>query len=255
MPSPDAALPDSRGSSPLSSEPSDFGTFATTYPYHFPQQNLVVAVEHFRHLVLVGAARTWSGASVRHGTLAATPHVADADVFLEAIERSNPGDVLVVDNGGRRDEACVGDLVTLEASEAGLSGIVIWGLHRDSSELRTIRLPLFSLGALPAGPQRLDTQDSPDLLSATIGQYIVTPDDFVLGDDDGVIFVPLERAAEVTELATTIRDTERLQAARMQLGTTFRRQARFDEYLAARRADPSRTFRQHLRSIGGAVEE
>jgi regulator of RNase E activity RraA len=161
----------------------------------------------------------------------------------------------VVDNGGRLDEACVGDLITLEASGAGLSGIVIWGLHRDSSELRTIRLPLFSLGALPTGPQRLDTGDDPEILSATFGQHIVTPDDFVLGDDDGVIFVPLERAAEVAELATTIRDTERLQAAKMQLGTTFRKQARFEEYLAARRSDPRLTFRQHLRSIGGAVEE
>ncbi|MGY2488856.1 RraA family protein [Cupriavidus sp. CP313] len=189
------------------------------------------------------------------GRVCPARHYGSVDVFLEAIERSNPGDVLVVDNSGRRDEACVGDLVTLEAREAGLSGIVIWGLHRDSSELRTIRLPLFSLGALPTGPQRLDTGANPDILSATFGQHIVTPDDFVLGDDDGVIFVPLERAAEVAELATTIRDTERLQAARMHLGTSFRKQARFEEYLAARRSDPSLTFRQHLRSIGGAVEE
>jgi hypothetical protein len=45
--------------------------------------------------------------------------------------------------------------VTLEASRAGLSGIVIWGLHRDTAELHIIRLPVFSLGALPAGPQAL----------------------------------------------------------------------------------------------------
>ena len=41
-----------------------------------------------------------------------------------------PGDVLVVDNGGRLDEACVGDLVALEAQAAGVEGMVIWGLHR-----------------------------------------------------------------------------------------------------------------------------
>jgi regulator of RNase E activity RraA len=42
------------------------------------------------------------------------------------------GDVLVVDNGGRLDEACVGDLVALEAKHAGVAGIAIWGLHRDT---------------------------------------------------------------------------------------------------------------------------
>src|SRR5437899_4641583 len=40
-------------------------------------------------------------------------HVGSVDVFLEAIEGSAPGDVLVVDNGGRLDESCVGDLVAL----------------------------------------------------------------------------------------------------------------------------------------------
>ena len=132
---------------------------------------------------------------------------------------------MVVDNGGRLDEACVGDLITLEASRAGLSGIVIWGLHRDTDELRTIRLPVFSLGALPAGPQRLDPVDTLALSSANCGQHTVTADDFVLGDDDGVLFVPLDQAGPVAELAASIRDTERHQAVRMQLGTTFREQA------------------------------
>ena len=182
-------------------------------------------------------------------------HFGSVDVFLEAIDRAVPGDVLVVDNGGRLDEACIGDLITLEASRAGLSGIVIWGLHRDTDELRTIRLPVFSLGSLPAGPQRLDPVDPLALSSAAFGQYVVTADDFVLGDDNGVLFVPLDQAQAVAKLATSIRDTERHQAARMQLGTTFRKQARFDEYLAAKRSDADVTFRQHLRSIGGAIEE
>src|SRR6516225_7085810 len=182
-------------------------------------------------------------------------HFGSFDVFLEAIDRAVPGDVLVVDNGGRLDEACIGDLITLEASRAGLSGIVIWGLHRDTDELRTIRLPVFSLGSLPAGPQRLDPVDPLALSSAAFGQYVVTADDFVLGDDNGVLFVPLDQAQAVAEVAGSIRDTERHQAARMQLGTTFRKQARFDEYLAARRSDAGVTFREHLRSIGGAIEE
>jgi len=52
-------------------------------------------------------------------------HVGSVDIFLDALEGAAPGDVLVVDNGGRLDESCVGDLVVLEAQAAGLAGIVV----------------------------------------------------------------------------------------------------------------------------------
>ena len=42
-------------------------------------------------------------------------HAGSVDVFLEAFNRASAGDVLVVDNAGRTDEACVGDLVVIEA--------------------------------------------------------------------------------------------------------------------------------------------
>src|ERR1700739_2584324 len=57
------------------------------------------------------------------------------DICLEALEGAAPGEVLVADNDGRLDESCVGDLVVLEARAAGLDGIVIWGLHRDTADI------------------------------------------------------------------------------------------------------------------------
>ncbi|MFB7669289.1 RraA family protein [Kitasatospora sp. NPDC056138] len=182
-------------------------------------------------------------------------HVGSVDVFLEAVEGASPGDVLVVDNGGRLDEACVGDLVVLEAQSAGLDGIVIWGLHRDTADIRALGLPVFSLGATPAGPQRLDDRPKDALESATVGDWTVSCEDLVLGDDDGVLLLPTGRAEEVLTLAETIRDTERRQAERIRAGVPLRSQVHFDAYLAQRRRTPSLTFRDHLRSVGGAIEE
>ena len=182
-------------------------------------------------------------------------HAGSVDVFLEALESAAAGGVLVVDNGGRLDEACVGDLVVLEARAAGLSGVLIWGLHRDTAEIKAIGLPVFSLGSLPCGPQRLDPRPPGALTSATVGEWTVTGGDLVLADDDGALFLPVARAGEVLGLAESIRDTERRQAERVNDGESLRRQLAFDAYLARRRQSPSYSFREHLRAIGGEIEE
>ena len=189
------------------------------------------------------------------GRVAPARHVGSVDIFLEVLEGIGPGHVLVADNGGRLDEACVGDLVVLEAQAAALEGIVIWGLHRDTAEIRAIRLPVFSLGAIPAGPQRLDTRPPDALASAAVGEWTVSGADLVLGDDDGVLFVPAARAAELFTIAETIRDTERHQADQIRAGVSLRRQLRFDRYLARRDQTPSLTLRDYLRAVGGAIEE
>jgi len=182
-------------------------------------------------------------------------HVGSVDIFLEAFEGAAPGDVLVVDNGGRLDEACVGDLVVLEAQTAGLEGVVIWGLHRDTADIQAIGLPVFSMGAISTGPQRLDVRPQDALASATVGNWAVGREDLVLGVDDRVLFVPATRAGDVCTRAVTIRATERRQAERIRAGVSLRSQVRFDAYLAQRRQTPSLSFRDHLRAVGGAIEE
>jgi 4-hydroxy-4-methyl-2-oxoglutarate aldolase len=189
------------------------------------------------------------------GRVCPARHAGSVDTFLEAFETAAPGDVLAVDNGGRLDEACVGDLVALEARAAGLEGMVIWGLHRDTADIRAIGLPVFSLGAIPTGPLRLDARPPGALETAVVGDWTVSREDLVLGDDDGVLFAPSAQAEEIFTLAETIRDSERRQAERIQADVSLRSQVQFSSYLTKREKDPSLSFRDHLRAVGGAIEE
>src|SRR5262245_10281480 len=62
-------------------------------------------------------------------------HYGSVDIFLEAMISAQQGDILVIDNAGRLDEGCIGDLTALEARASGLEGIIVWGAHRDTNEL------------------------------------------------------------------------------------------------------------------------
>ncbi|MFJ9576638.1 RraA family protein [Streptomyces sp. NPDC101191] len=183
-------------------------------------------------------------------------HYGSVDVFLEAFtSHAAAGDVLVIDNEGRRDEACVGDLAVLEAEAAGLAGVVVWGLHRDTPDLVEIGLPVYSYGAHAPGPVRLDPRGPEALSTARFGEHLVGAGDAVFADDDGVLFVAADRVDAVLDTAESIFRTERDQARRIRAGETLRDQTRFDEYLELRARDPEYSFRRHLRRIGGAIEE
>ena len=182
-------------------------------------------------------------------------HFGSVDIFLEAMHGARPAAVLVVDNGGRLDEGCIGDLTALEAQNCGLAGIVIWGAHRDTSELRRIGLPIFSYGTCPCGPQRLDSADPAALRSARFGEAEVKPDDVVFADDDGCLFVAATRVEELLAMAGEIWQRERHQADSIKSGRSLRQQLNFAHYLERRTTDPRYTFREHLRKIGGAIEE
>jgi regulator of RNase E activity RraA len=182
-------------------------------------------------------------------------HFGSVDIFLEAIDTASPGSVLVVDNQGRLDEACLGDLVSLEAATAGLSGIVIWGRHRDTAEIRAIGLPLFSLGAIPTGPERLDARDDAAFNQANVGDFSVSQADFVVADDDGVLFLPADLLEKIVGEAQSIRETERQQAELVRQGKSLREQLQLAHYVERRRLNPELTFRMHLNGLGAAIEE
>ncbi len=195
-----------------------------------------------------GTAAVIPGTTVAGRVLPAR-HAGSVDVFLEALYAAESGDVLVVDNHGRLDESCVGDLITLEAQQAGLGGVVIWGLNRDSVDIRAIGLPVFSLGTLPTGPLHAIERPADALELAHVGDQVATRSDAVLGDDDGVLFVAYDSLDTVLTHAEQIRDTERRQADLIAAGTSLREQVRFEQYLGS-----GLSFREHLRGVGGEIE-
>ena len=182
-------------------------------------------------------------------------HFGSVDVFLEAMQNAQPGDVLVIDNGGRLDEGCIGDLTALEAENCNFAGIIVWGAHRDTPELRQIHLPIFSYGAWPSGPLRLDTRDASALHSARFGNFLVERGDVAFADDDGCLFVLAQHVGDLLSVAHEIWERERRQAEAIKSGRSLREQLDFARYLEKRVANPNYTFREHLRKISGSIEE
>ena len=188
-----------------------------------------------------------------HGPARPITHLGSVDVLLETIDDAPPGSVMVIDNGGRHDEACVGDLMVLEVS---------WPVSRR-----------WSSGVGTATPRNSETLDSPCSASAAHRSVragsrrpggrcarriwtraAITEEDEVFGDDDGVLFLGPERRAELLELAATIQQTEAAQADRMRPGASLREQLDFAGYRRQQALDPGLTLRQHLLTRGNSIE-
>jgi 4-hydroxy-4-methyl-2-oxoglutarate aldolase len=181
-------------------------------------------------------------------------HSGSVDIFLEVMANADEGDILTIDNAARRHEGCIGDLTALEAQAMGLGGIAVWGFHRDTRELIRIGFPVFSYGAFPAGPKRAYPRGSDALTTARFGDFKLTADDVVFGDDDGVVFALLQDVEDIISLARTIAETEKRQAENIKDGKTLSQQLKFDEYLKKRSKNSAYSFREHLQKIGGAIE-
>jgi regulator of RNase E activity RraA len=181
-------------------------------------------------------------------------HAGSTDVFLEAIAGANPGDLLIIDNGGRNDEGCIGDLVVGEALMSGIAATICWGTHRDTGAIQSMGARVWSLGTCPNGPLELRRRVPTALEAANLGSITVTLDDYVFADDDGVVVVTTADLGRILEAAKDIAAREGAQAVRLLKGELLRHQLDLDTYLAKRQADLNHTFRDHLKSFGGAIE-
>jgi 4-hydroxy-4-methyl-2-oxoglutarate aldolase len=134
-----------------------------------------------------------------------------------AIEAARPGDVIVVAAAGRVDAAGWGGVLSLAATVRGVSGVIVDGACRDVDESTSLSLPVYALAAVPAtarGRQAEVSWNTP----VNIAGVAVAPDDLVVADGSGVVFIPAKRAAEVVAAAELIAAREAAMAERLRAG-------------------------------------
>jgi RraA family protein len=138
-------------------------------------------------------------------------------VVHRALDLAEPGDVLVVDGGGSLERAVLGELMTRYAVTRGLAALVVDGAVRDAEGLAAGPLPVFALGINHLGPYK----DGPGEINGPVqaGGTVVRSGDLVVGDGDGVVVLPHERAAAVVSLAEERLRSEERQFEQIAAGT------------------------------------
>lgn len=137
-----------------------------------------------------------------------TSEGANLSKHLQVINSiSQPGDVLVVDVGGRNDVCSGGGMLALRAQKRGLAGFVINGCYRDINDVYRSGFPLFCTGATPI-------KSSPLLetvginVPVVVGGVQIRPGDLIVGDETGIVVIPTEEIDRVLKTATRIKNVE-----------------------------------------------
>lgn len=118
-----------------------------------------------------------------------------------ALDTAAPGDVIVVDGGGDLSNALMGEMMLAHAEQRGLAGIVLNGAIRDYGYVKCHAFPVYAAGITHRGPYK----NGPGEINVPIGidGMIISPGDIVVGDEDGVVAIPLAEAEAVYAAAST----------------------------------------------------
>jgi 4-hydroxy-4-methyl-2-oxoglutarate aldolase len=146
---------------------------------------------------------------------------------VRAIEHATPGQVVVVDGGGRR-VALAGELFARAALARGLAGIIVDGGYRDLAFIASCELPVYSRHVTPmAGTAvQLGVLNEP----VSCGGVCVRPGDIVIADRDGIVVLDPATATEHLIAAAQVKATEARVVARLDDGGTLRDCLNVDEH-------------------------
>ena len=124
-----------------------------------------------------------------------------------AIEAAQPGDIIVIDSGGRADVSAWGGLLSLASKTKGLSGVVIDGACRDIDESREVGFPVYARAVIPMTARGRVVQDSFNQEIQFAGVQ-VHPGDLVIADGSGVVFIAREKEREAIQEAEAVAQQE-----------------------------------------------
>jgi regulator of RNase E activity RraA len=169
-------------------------------------------------LVLFGRARTGRYALLDRPSTSANPYELEMDL----IDSLRPGEVAVLACGGPTDwVAPWGELLSTAARARQSAGCVTDGLVRDVGRIRAMRFPVFHGGIGP-----LDTRNRAEMVekdtTIDIAGVRVAAGDWVLGDVDGVVVIPADRADAVFRAALDKIAAEDTTRAELEAGATLR---------------------------------
>lgn len=127
-------------------------------------------------------------------------------MFHKAMDMAKPGDVIVIDAGGDPSRAIFGALMINYCKVRGLGGVIVDGSVRDSEELAELDFPVYAIGTTPNGPYK----NGPGEINTTItfGGKVVHPGDIIVGDQDGIVVIRPEDAAEIARNANALLENE-----------------------------------------------
>jgi 4-hydroxy-4-methyl-2-oxoglutarate aldolase len=143
-------------------------------------------------------------------------HPLDNLMLHKALERAQPGDILVATVGGHYEGGYFGGLMATSAVARGVGGLAIDGCIRDSEEIVQMGFPIFCRGFCIRGTAKavLGLVNHPTLF----GGVMVRPGDLILGDDDGMVVVEREQCPAVLEKSLKRLEAEKKKAAELGSG-------------------------------------
>lgn len=152
----------------------------------------VISDERGHRGVLAGLRPLFAGRSFAAQALTIAVDATDNGAPRQALAGAWPGACVVIDARLRPDGAVWGGNLAAIARDRSVAAVIVDGNVRDVADLRESGLAVYSRGVTPRGPAW------GGVIGGTIecAGVAIAAGDLVVGDEDGVIAVPLDDADE-----------------------------------------------------------